>query len=411
MVLGAGTTTVRTFNRKVNSGYVEVLFPIVGSANARSGVQDLEFTAALRYDDYSDVGSTTNPKFGLNYTPVDGVKLRASYGTSFRAPTFPEIFGNSTALYIQPYQNPAGAGTIPGYTLGSGPNPDVGPETATTWTIGADFEPLDGLRIGLTYFDIEYKDTISNLLSNLAVLTYANEYAGTDTILKGQAAHDRIVDIAANGVGGSGPVAFRSGPGGFPPGALDCYNGINIPACVYVDGRSLNLGSTKMNGIDFNLAYRMSVGSADTLMFQADGSYLTTYKVAFTPEGALQDFQNHIFQPLTFKGRGSVGWDHGPFNGQLMVSYIGGYKNDIVIPNEHVKSYMPVDLSFGWQINQSFNIEHTQSLTLGFEIRNLFDTDPPYVNSRPGTNGGGGYDATVTNPVGREFIMSLRAKF
>ena len=183
------------------------------SANAKSGIQDLEFTAALRYDNYSDVGSTTNPKFGVNYIPVDGVKLRASYGTSFRAPTFPEIFGNSTALYIQPYQNPAGAGTIPGYTLGS-------VDLIPTWIrkrlrrgrLALTSNRLDGLRIGLTYFNIEYKDTISNLLSNLAVLTLANQYAGTDTILIGQAAYNRITQPCCKWCGWqwSDRVPFRT---------------------------------------------------------------------------------------------------------------------------------------------------------------------------------------------------------
>ncbi len=411
MILGAGTATVRTFNRKVNSEYLELLIPIVGSGNVKAGIQNLELTAAYRADKYSDVGSTTNPKFGVNYTPVEGLKFRASYGTSFRAPTFPEIFGNSTALYIQNYQNPAGAGTIPGYTLGSGPNPEVEPETATTWTIGTDLTPVAGLKIGLTYFNIEYKNTISNLLSNLAVLTYANQYAGTDTILYGQAAYNRIRDIVVNGVGNSGPVAFRSGPGGFPPGAFNCADGINIPSCVFVDGRSLNLGRSQMRGIDFDARYRMPVSAADSLTFQVSGSYLVSYKVAFTPGGAFKDLRNNIFQPLTLKARASVSWDHGPFNARALVSHVGAYDNDIVAPVERVKSYSPVDLSFGWQIGESFDMNHVQALTLGLEVRNAFDTHPPYVNSRPGTNGGGGFDATVTNPVGREFALSLRAKF
>jgi iron complex outermembrane receptor protein len=412
MTVNTGTPTERTFNRKVNSEYVELHLPIVGSANSHKGIQQLEMTAAMRFDDYSDVGSTSNPKFGVNYRPVDGVKLRASYGTSFRAPTFPEIFGNSTALYIQPYQNPNGPGSVPGYTLGSGPNPDLGPETATTWTFGADFEPFAGLKVGLTYFDIAYKNTISGLLSNLAVLTYADEYAGTDTILFGQAAYDRITDIVANGVGNSGPVAFRSGPSGFPPGAFDCSNGVNIPSCVFVDGRSLNLGRSKMQGIDFDTRYRMQVGDGtDTLTFQLNGTYLTTYDVAFTPGGAYVDLLNNIYQPLKFKARAAVSWDHGPLNSRLSVTRVNGYTNDVVSPVQHVKSYTPVDLTFGWQLQDSFNVGKVDALTLGVELRNLFDTNPPYVNSRPGANGGGGYDATVTNPVGFERAVSLRAKF
>jgi iron complex outermembrane receptor protein len=411
MVLGAGTPTYRQFNRKVDSEYIELLVPLVGAENAVSGIQELQFTAAMRWDKYSDVGKTSNPKFGLNYRPTDGVKLRASYGESFRAPTFPEIFGNSTALYIQPYQNPNGPQSIPGYTLGSGPNPDLGPETATTWTVGADIDPLPGLRLGITYFDIAYKNTISGLLSNLAVLTYADEYAGTDTILFGQAAYDRIQVLATQGVGGSGPAPFRSGPSGFPPGAFDCFNGINIPACVFVDGRSLNLGRSQMQGIDFDARYRMQVGAADSLTFQTTLTYMTAYDVAFTPGGDFNDLLNNIYQPLKFKARAAVNWNRGPFDARLSVSHVGGYDNDTVAPVQRVDSYTPVDLSFGWQLGESFDFAKVDALTLGVEMRNVLDTDPPFVDSRPGANGGGGFDATVTNPIGRAVAVSLRAKF
>jgi iron complex outermembrane recepter protein len=78
---------------------------------------------------------------------------------------------------------------------------------------------------------------------------------------------------------------------------------------------------------------------------------------------------------------------------------------------QSVKSYLPVDLSLGWQIGESFDFGKLQALTLGLELKNMFDKDPPYVNSRPGANGGGGFDATVTNPVGRAVAVSLRAKF
>ncbi len=50
-------------------------------------------------------------------------------------------------------------------------------------------------------------------------------------------------------------------------------------------------------------------------------------------------------------------------------------------------------------------------LTIGFEVRNLFDADPPYVNLTPSGNGSGGYDASASNPVDRLFAASARMKF
>jgi iron complex outermembrane receptor protein len=336
--------------------------------------------------------------------------LRGSYGTSFRAPTFPEIFGNSTFLYVQNHQNPNGGAALPVFKIGSGPNPNLGPETATTWTVGADFEPFNGFTVNLTYFDIAYENTIAGLLSNLSILTYADEYAGTDVILFGEAAYNRIVDIRDNGIGGTpGPITFRPIAGA----STSC---IDNPApdfsnCIYADGRSLNLGRSQMHGIDFNFQYRTLVGDMDTLTFMLNGTYLTDYNVAFTPGGDFTDLKNLIYNPLTFKARGAVSWTHGPYSARALVQHVGGYTNDIVNPAEDVGSYTLVDLTFDWNIAETLDVGFFDRMVLGFEVRNLFDTDPPYVNSRQGQNSGGGYDPTVTNPIGREFAVSLRTSF
>jgi len=400
-----GLPTEVTNNRKVNSGYAELYVPVFGTGNARGGFENLAVTAAVRYDDYSDVGDTWNPKFGVNWTPVRGFKLRGSYGTSFRAPTFPEIFGNSTNLYVQLYQSPNGGGAVSGFTLGSGPNTSLKPETATTWTAGVDIDPLDGLTLNFTYFDIAYKNTISNLLSNLAVLTYADEYAGTNVILFGQPAYDRIIDIRDHGIDGSPPVVVRP----FPGTTTACIDTPDPASCIFVDGRSLNLGRSQMQGIDFNIRYSTRVGDSDRVSLGFNGTYLTTYKVAFTPGGDFKSLKNRIFNPLTFKARAMASWEHGPFTVRWELTHIGGYINDIVTPVQKIPSYTLTDLSLNWDVSRTFDMG-IKSVNLGFEVRNLFDVDPPYVNSIPGGNGGGGYDPTVTNPIGREFAVSLRTK-
>lgn len=409
MILQSGQSNEVTYNRKVNSGYAELHVPLFGPSNATSGFEDLEVTAAIRYDHYSDVGGTTNPKFGLNWVPVDGLKLRGSYGTSFRAPTFPEIFGNSSRLYVQNHQNPNGGAALPVFKIGSGPNPDLKPETATTWTVGADIEPARGLKISLTYFDISYKNTIAGLLSNLSILTYADQYAGTDVILFGKEAYDRIIDIRDNGIAGTGPIPVFP-IAGASTACIDSPMPPDYANCIYADGRSLNLGRSKMQGIDFDATWRAEIGSMDTLTFGLNGTYLTTYDVAFTPGGDFVSLLNHIYNPLKFKARGSITWDHGPFTLRTQVQHVGGYSNDIVSPVESVSSYTLVDLALNWRITESFDMGTFKGLTLGLEVRNLFNTDPPYVNSRQGQNSGGGYDPTVTNPIGREFAVSLRSK-
>ncbi|MFB0872985.1 MULTISPECIES: TonB-dependent receptor [unclassified Sphingobium] len=388
--------TFRHFGRKVDSLYAELYVPIFGADNATGGFQRLELNAAVRHDKYSDVGTTTNPKFGINWQPFRALKLRASYGTSFRAPTIPEIYGNSNNLFGQSYQNPAGGAPLQSYAL-SGPNLDLQPETATTWSVGADFEPLPNLRFGVTYWDVKYENQVLANLSNLAILGNEAQYAGTGIILRGAEAAARVRELVAQGV----TLAGGSFPGGDP-------NNVTL----FVDGRSQNLGVSVTRGIDFTGTWNADLGASDKLTVNVSGTYLTKYVVAVTPVAPLIDRKNYIFNPLKFKARASVTWDHGPLSARVLATHVGGYYNNLSNPGQKVDSYTPIDLSLTWRIGDpGADGFLAKGMTLGFEVRNLFDTDPPYVNLAPSGNGSGGYDATASDPIGRLFAVSVRKSF
>lgn len=393
---GAPTTPIvfRKFGRNVDSYYGELFIPLFGPSNATSGMERLELNAAVRHDRYSDVGSTTNPKFGINWVPITGVKLRGSYGTSFRAPTIPEIYGNSNNLFVQNYSNPAG-GQLTGVAL-SGQNLGLRPETASTWSVGADLEPVNNLRFSITYWDVNYKNQVLANLSNLAILASEAQYAGTDIILRGTAAGARVQELITAGIGVVGTL---------PTGGASAVT-------VFVDGRSQNLGVSKTRGFDLSVDYLARISDSDTLRFNASGTYITHYTVAVTPSAALVNRLNTIFNPLKFKARASVSWEHGPMNVRAQVTHVGGYTNNIPTTPQKVSSFNPVDLTFTWKIGdpqaEGF---FDKGMTFGVEVRNLFDQKPPFVNIVPTGNGSGGYDATAADPIGRLFAVSLRKSF
>jgi iron complex outermembrane receptor protein len=389
---GAPTTpiTYRYFGRTVDSVYGEVYVPIFGPGNAMPGFERLELSAAVRYDDYSDVGSTTNPKFGINWAPIDAITLRGSYGTSFRAPTIPEIYGNSNNLFVQNYANPSG-GTIVGVAL-SGQNLDLKPETATTWSVGADITPIPRLRLSVTYWSVDYDNQVIANLSNLAILGSEAFYAGTGIILRGPEAAARVAELNAAG------VAFV----GNPPN----------PVTLFVDGRGQNLGTSQTRGIDFALDWSTDISDVDTLSFTASGTYLTDYRVAVTPSAPMVDRLNIIFNPLKFKSRASAIWDHGPISTRLTWTHVNGYINNIPTIPEEISSFNPIDLAINFTIgDDSASGFIAKGFTLGLEVRNLLDEAPPYVNIAPSGNGSGGYDATAADPVGRLFAASVRKSF
>jgi iron complex outermembrane receptor protein len=385
--------TFRNFGRNVNSGYAELQIPIVGAANARPGVTRLTLNAAVRYDDYSDVGDTTNEKFGITYRPIDNLALRASYGTSFRAPLISQIYGNSNNLFVQSYQNPAGGAALTGVAL-SGQNLDLGPETATTWSTGFDWDITDDVKTSLTYFDIEYKGQVDSYLSNLAILARESDFTGTGIILRGAAAGTRVQQLINQGI-----VVVGALPGG---------SAANVT--VFVDGRSQNLSVSRMKGLDLAGTYRLRTEGFGTFGFSLSGTYLTDFGVAITSTAAPADRLNTIFNPLKLKLRGAVNWNLDLWRASLVVNRVHGYQNNAVTPVESVGPYTPVDVTLNRELTD-VGAGWTDGMDIGLEIRNAFNEAPPYVNLAPSVNGSGGYDATSANPVGRLFAISLRKKW
>lgn len=385
--------TFRNFSRTVDSAYLELFVPIVGDGNAMPGLQSLELSLAGRYDDYSDVGDTTNPKVGVNWVPVDGLKVRGSYGTSLRAPILAEIYGNSDALFLQSYSNPAGGAPIPGVAL-SGGNPNLKPEEATTWSVGADYEPdfAPGLKLSATYFDVEYTGQVTANLSDLAILGRASELAGTGIILQGQAATDRINQLLNEGKPiGRGPITNPT------------------TVALFVDGRSYNLGQSFTNGVDLLANYEVEAGSLGEFNLQLGGTFITEYKVAATPAAPILDKKNTIFNPLATKLRGSVDWRLGWMDARAVVNHIGGYDNDRITPTQSVDAWTTLDLALN--LSPDMGGPFDGSITFGIDVRNALDEDPPYVNIGPAVNGGGGFDPSAASPVGRVIAASVRKRF
>ena len=98
----------------------------------------LDLTLGLRYDDYSDFGSTTNPRLSLAWT-ADRWKLRAGYGTAFRAPSLIQMYSSFTRR----------TSVING-------NPALQPEDASTYELSARYQLDNGaLEVTLFHSDVE----------------------------------------------------------------------------------------------------------------------------------------------------------------------------------------------------------------------------------------------------------------
>jgi iron complex outermembrane receptor protein len=79
---GIDPNTLNEGSRNVSAFFSELNVPVL---------KNLDVTAAVRYDKYSDFGHTANPKLGFRFQPAKEVLLRGSYSKGFRAPSLYDI--------------------------------------------------------------------------------------------------------------------------------------------------------------------------------------------------------------------------------------------------------------------------------------------------------------------------------
>jgi vitamin B12 transporter len=98
-------------------------------------------TAGLRHDDFDTFGTATTGRATAAGLVADGqLKLRASYGTAFRSPSFLDLYGQS-AFYVG--------------------NPGLRPEKMRGWDVGVDHYLADGRgTVGVTWFENRFRDLI-----------------------------------------------------------------------------------------------------------------------------------------------------------------------------------------------------------------------------------------------------------
>jgi iron complex outermembrane receptor protein len=393
--------------RRVAAGYAELYVPLFGSPNARPGLERLELSLAGRYEDYSDFGDTTNPKIGLTWSPHDAVRVRASYGRSFRAPTLSDIDPTSTgvrrAVALTPAQ--AVAAGLPAVSnlsalLTQGGTEGIQPERAKTWSFGVDLLPIPELAMSIGYYRIEYDNRIDSPALNAGAPTalaqrdlYAPRLLLNPAFYPTSTVSADEFAAAAAAITGSTRPAFS----GVPP-ALE--NTVAI-----VNGNRDNTGSLETSGIDFSIRYIDQLGFGG-LRAGLSGTYVFNYDYSILPTAPIVDYVNEfnaIGSPLRFRARGELGIDIGGFSATAFVNYSNGYDFPrALLPAaapaqyERVDSYTTVDTTLSYDFGSGSALD---GLRVALSVQNLFDEDPPLViNSGPSPIL---YDPTNANVLGR----------
>lgn len=157
--------------RRIKAAFGELLLPVFGSDATIALFHRLDLSLAVRAEHYSDFGSTTNPKLGANWEPFAGLTIRGSYGKSFRAPLSQEQRQDpgSMAIFAYAVPDPQSATGTSNIIVIRGNDPNLRPERATTWSLGAALKPAfaPGFHASLTYFNVAYRDRIASIASQL----------------------------------------------------------------------------------------------------------------------------------------------------------------------------------------------------------------------------------------------------
>jgi outer membrane receptor protein involved in Fe transport len=428
---GAPQPTSGAFNVKEVFGEIRV--PIIEDAPA---AKELTFEGGYRYADYSSSGSVDAYKAGLDWQITPDIRLRGSFQHAVRAPNVNELF-NPQHTALTAGTDPC-AGASPQFTLAqcmntgvtaaqygsviqcvssqcastNGGNPFLKPEVSDTKSLGFVLTPsfIPGFNLSVDWFDINVKGVIESVPLTAIFKTCANEPTSTLIVL-GQP-QTYCSAFHRNAV--TGQLFGQGSTGGF----------VAVP---FVNG-----GLLHTEGVDLEANYRASLsdwglGDHGSLNFNMLGTYTGKLFNELPGLGGSYDcaglFGTTCGQPTPkWRHKLRVTWVT-PWNISLSGQwrYMSGAALDFNTSNPalhnplapdvddaKIPAYSYFDLSGEWRIRDR--------MTLHAGVNNVFDKDPPIVDSNsfgiaaPAFGNGNTYPQ-VYDSLGRTIFIGITADF
>jgi len=372
ILLSPGNDNLPKATRNVKALFAEFIVPVT---------KDLELQLAVRRDDYSVIGATTNPKVAFRYQPTSWLLLRGSANKGFLAPSFTQLY---TGLLRQELASgvtdTVGCAANPGdprfcaperFDYVSGGNESLKPETSKQGTLGIVVEPFKGFSASLDWWAINIKDRIlkrsaSDVLKNPTVYA-ANIYRNNDGLIE------------------------------------------------FVDARWFNASGAKTRGIDLGLRGDGKFGDGYKWSATLDGTWTGSYQFAEVDGQPYKEYVGEFFTRdlyLRWKHSATLSVSRGDWNVLLSNNFASGYKDQL--PNGG-KGALPAGFDPDVSSYTRFGLSTTYSgfkntkLTVG--VQNLFDRDPPFTAHNVDDVVGAGWDPRVADPRGRAFTFNVQYKF
>lgn len=373
--------------RHVSSAFAELAVPLIGNSRDERATPRLELSAAGRFESYSDFGDTFNPQLGLKWAPIEAMKLRASWGRSFRAPTLVDrdTSGNvSGILSLVDPKAPSGRSVVLGV---QGNNPAVRDETAKTWTAGIDFVPLSvpGLSVSLTYFDVKYADRIVS--------------PGEDDPFNILLREDQWSSVIDRHPSREQMDAVCQSPDFFSP--VTCE--VAQPS-IFIDYRKMNLAETTMRGLEADLSRNWDSGIG-SLGVRLMSSYIFEFKQRSSPAARSVNVLNTVLNPSSLKVRAWGEWsqhyrDASGFSAAVSVSFARSYRDADGVAPRRIRAWATADFQLGYRTSAASSWLANTDVMLN--AVNVLNTAPPFVDREDG------YDIANAQPIGRAISLEVR---
>ncbi len=397
LAVGAGTRTNRYENHSLLRGsresgqqrsrhvYGELNLPFVGPDMDVAGVRRLEFSAALRRENYDSFGSVTTPKLGVIYGPDQDFTLKVSWGKSFKAPMLSQLYANRIAgLWKASAVGGTGYPSDATVLMAFGGNPKLKPERANTLTTSLAFHPaaLLALEAELTWFRINYDQRVvqplpvySQSLSNPAL---------ADFIRYSPSAEDLAAVLATY----SQAFYNFSGAG---------YDPNKVVAIAYA--QYANAARQHIDGVDLTGAYRMDLG-AGNLTLRGSASWLDSWQKNTANQPPF-DLSGSIFYPAKVNARLGAVWGSGGFTASIFARYVGGVTGRT--SGKKTSSFTTFDATIRYAFGGLRG--PWTGLELSFTGQNLLNRAPPLYTPVAMTDVP--YDSTNYSAIGRFLSVGL----
>lgn len=362
--------------------FTEVEVPLITD---QEFIESLSFNGAFRTSEYNTIGNAETFAVGLSWQIDEQFRLRGNFNRAVRAPNVNNLFAAFTNGFPGASDPCAGGGFgsydagvvdqtcidagVPAANIGSavvqsngqiealfGGNPDLGAETADTYTFGAVVQPnaIEGLTIQLDYYSIEIEDAIVTVpLQTLLDECHRNEIATSCAVVSAAGVRNPVTGEMAN------PYMPNLSP--------------------------INIGVLETEGVDLRVDYTFD---ADILGLSGDvavtyyGGYVMSSDTTVSPTSPIIAcaglYGADCGEPTPeYKHSAQASWYTGPFTTSLRWRHIGAVEADDATAvsdlSDNIDAANYFDVTFGYDVTDNF------TATIG--VQNISDVDVPILGT------------------------------